>query len=355
MRLNNTCNFMKSKECNQDFDAWAICVGLEDRRCLIHSGQVNEDTYFDVASMGKVLVTSTLILQLVQQGKLALTDRLDRFFPDAPEDKRHITVQQLLTHSSGIVRTSIPEEIGRQGRDAVAAHILRSALAYEPGTNYIYSCNGYILLGYLLELVYGMTLEEIFNQQLAKPLGLDRSKFSISVDEPNAAVCYRCENPGTMRFDDENIRSLGNTAGSGGQFWSVGNLETFVKAVMNRDERLYAGEIFDLAEQDYTPNFQEGRGLGYLMVDERYVQTGKLFPAGSFGHCGHTGMSIFLNRKLGLYVIIATNATRFANKRNHFKGYDYGDIMKMREDIHNEILKDLLTQGLLQGGHSHEI
>ena len=78
-----------------------------------------------------------------------------------------------------------------------------------------------------------------------------------------------------------------------------------------------------------------------MVVNENYKQTGKLFPVGSFGHCGHSGQSFFINREKNLYVIILTNATRFLNMKNNFKGYDYGEIMKMREEIHNAIADDL--------------
>ena len=76
-------------------------------------------------------------------------------------------------------------------------------------------------------------------------------------------------------------------------------------------------------------------------------QTGKLFPIGSCGHCGHTGTSLFFNRKENLYVIILTNATRFANMKNDFKGYDYKKKKKMRENLHNAVYSDLSEQGLL--------
>lgn len=82
----------------------------------------------------------------------------------------------------------------------------------------------------------------------------------------------------------------------------------------------------------------EGRGLGWLIVDGKYNQTGKLFPIGS---CGHTGSSLFFNRKENLYVIILTDAARFANMKNSFKGYDYGVIEKMRENLHNAVYSDL--------------
>ena len=83
------------------------------------------------------------------------------------------------------------------------------------------------------------------------------------------------------------------------------------------------------------------------MVDARYSQTGKLFPDGSFGHCGHTGTSFFINREKRMYAVILTNATRCLNRKGGFHGYDYGIVMKMREDIHNAIAGDLSAQGLL--------
>ena len=149
--------------------------------------------------------------------------------------------------------------------------------AYSEHEGQAYSCNGLILLGYILGKIYNKLLEEIFEEQLKNPLG-------YSGDE----------------------------------------------------QKLYAKEIYDLAEKDYTPDFAEGRGLGWLYVDERYPQTGKLFD-----RCGHTGCSIFFSRKKNMYAIVLTNATRHLNMKNEFNGYDYNLICKMREEIHNEIYRDL--------------
>ena len=112
---------------------------------------------------------------------------------------------------------------------------------------------------------------------------------------------------------------------------------------MQKSGKLYPKEIFDLAERDCTGGVGEPWGLGWLIVDENYHQTGKLFQPGSFGHCGHTGTSMFMNRNKGLYAVVLTNATRFLNMRSDFKGYDYGEIMKMREEIHNAVYCDLYS------------
>lgn len=347
MNLNYTKQLLKEKLNNNDFDSYAIKVFINGRKEVMTSENVNMDTYFDVASMGKVLVTSTLILKAIGEKKLNLTDTLDSFFETVPEDKKDITLHQLLTHTSGIVRIPIPNRVADCGKDKIAELILDTPLAFKPGSDYVYSCNGYILLGFILEKLYGMPLDVIYRETTVKTLDLTRSRFKIALDEKNAAICYRCKDVGKIPCDDENVYTMGGVAGSGGSFSSLNDIDKFIKAILEKDNRLYKEELFDLAERDYTPEFAEGRGLGYLIVNEKYHQTGELFPTGSFGHCGHCGQSFFINRDMNMYVIILTNATRFASMKNDFKWYDYGVIMKMREELHNEIYKDLKSENLL--------
>jgi CubicO group peptidase (beta-lactamase class C family) len=83
----------------------------------------------------------------------------------------------------------------------------------------------------------------------------------------------------------------------------------------------------------------EARGLGYLYVGDRYSQTGGLFPTGSIGHCGHTGQSIFVDPKSGLYVIVLSDAT-VSTIRKYGKE-NYNEVMQMRHDIHAAIKADL--------------
>lgn len=344
MNLLNTEELLKQKLKNNDFDSYAVLVHYGDNEELLTSDNVNEYTYFDIASMGKVLITSTLALQAISRGKLSLDNTISDFFKNAPDDKRNITIKQLLTHTSGIIRHPITKQAAEKGNDGIAEEMLSHPLAYAPDTDYIYSCNGMILLGFILEKIYNKSLEEIYNENIAKPLELKRTAFEIGLDEENAAVCYRCprtQAPYVGRFDDENVSIMGKTAGSGGQQSCIYDIQRFINAVLAKDELLYQKEFFELAEQNYTPAFSEGRGLGYLVVNEKYRQTGELFPVGSFGHCGHTGQCFFINREKNLYVIILTNATRFFNMNNDFKGYDYGEIMKLREEIHNAIADDL--------------
>lgn len=343
MRLSITERLMREKAEREEFDSYAVYVKSGDRTCCLFSDNVNGDTYFDIASCGKILVTTPLVLQAVTQGRLSLDTTLAELFRPVPEDKRQITVRQLLSHTSGIVR----HQYTGRGKEQIREEILNRPLAFAPGTNEQYSCSGMVLLGFALEGIYGEPLEMLFERNLKKPLGYTRSKFNIAKDEENAAVCYRYESAEGLPtpWDDENIRVLGTSAGSGGQFFTLSDIILYTNAVLNRDERLYAGALFDLAEARHSPDCAAvSRGLGWLYVDEAYKQTGKLFPVGSFGHCGHSGQSIFFNREKELCVVILTNATRFLNKRSNYRGYDYSVICQMREQIHNAICQDLSGQ-----------
>lgn len=206
----------------------------------------------------------------------------------------------------------------------------------------LYSCNAFILLGFILEKIYKMPLDELFYAYTKKTLGLTRSKFNIATDEENAAISYRRCDVGEYRVDDENVYNMRGIAGSGAQFFTLGDMVCFSDAIMAKDERLYPKEIYDLAEKSHTADLgEDANGLGWLVVDERYKQTGKLFTNGSFGHCGHTGTSFFFDRKQEMYVVILTNATRCSWVNHNFETEDYFTICKMRENIHNMIAIDL--------------
>lgn len=347
MLLANTQELMQRKLDQQAFDTYAVLVSISGQKKMFFSKNANGDTLFDIASCGKILHTAPLILQAADENKLSLDSTLADFFDNVPEDKKPVTIKHLLTHTSGIIRIPLPKEICAQGIDATAEYIMANPLAYPIGSNYIYSCNGMILLGYILEKLYGTTLDVLFEERLKKPLGMTRSCFQIAVDEPNAAVCYTRRDVGALRFDDANVLSMGRVGGSGGSFFSLNDIYKYAKAVMSKSEVLFSSSFHDLSEINYTPDYSEGRGLGYLVVDEAYPQTGELFPIGSFGHCGHTGQSMFFNRELDLYVVILSNATRFSAMKQNFVHDDYETVMAMRAEIHNEIKRDLIAEGFL--------
>ena len=273
-----------------------------------------------------------------------------------PEDKKKIAIKNLMTHTSGLLRRPYPEKLGLRGREGVAEFILSNPLAYETGTHYAYCCDGIMLLGMIVEKIFGMPLEETLEKYVKNPLGMTRSKYHIAMDEENAVLCNHRADLGGLIYDDNNVRELcGIPAGNGGIFVTAGDLQKFVKAIIAKDERLYKKEMYDLAEQNYTAGLEvldekrsiENHGLGFVYVNESCAQARDLFPEGSIGHCGWSGQSFWLNREKELYVILLTNSMRYQNLYKNLRGVDRDNaVHQMRIDIHRAIKKDLEEYGL---------
>jgi hypothetical protein len=162
MELKNTLLEIQNQLDKHAFGKYAILVGYGDREWQYMSEGVDLDSYFDAASVGKVFPTSALALHAISEGLLSLYDTLEKYFPNVTEDKKNITVKNLMTHTSGMLRRQYPEKLGLRGREGVAEFIFSNPLAYETGTHYAYCCDGIMLLGFIVEKVFGMTLEEAF-------------------------------------------------------------------------------------------------------------------------------------------------------------------------------------------------
>ena len=162
MHLAGTTALMEDMRSRDFLDSYAVLVHHPEGEALITSPDVNQDTWFDIASMGKVLITAPLILKAIGEGKAALNNTLPQFFANVPSDKERITLKDLLTHTSGIVRFEFPKECVNETHDQLAARILARPLAYPTGTDYVYSCHGYILLGFIAEKIWGNTLDTVF-------------------------------------------------------------------------------------------------------------------------------------------------------------------------------------------------
>ena len=135
--------------------------------------------------------------------------------------------------------------------------------------------------------------------------------------------------------NDYNCRFLGGVAGNAGLFSNLSNVTNFVQFMLNKGKPLISKETFDLAARNYTAGLSESRGLGFLYVDGRYKQTGNLFADGAIGHCGHTGQSVFVDHRTGLYAIILSDATVSTVKKYGCEHYD--EVMALRACVHSAI------------------
>lgn len=315
----------------------AVKVGKNERVLFEDYRSVNtvidEKTLFDMASVTKILATTSLCLIALDKGFLSLDDKLSKFFEYAKDNR---TVFNLLTHTIGIGHKALNKHGNTY--DNIAGYILKIPCDIPVGSNVLYSCPGFIVLGNILEKVFEKPLDILFDEFVCKPLGMDSTCFcpqnkenivNSNLDETKVGI-----------VNDYNCQFLGGIAGNAGVFSNMKDMTIYAQHLLQKGTPIISEKIFEKAIQNYTTGMDESRGLGYLYVDERYSQTGKLFPVGSIGHCGHTGQSVFVDHQSGLYVIILSDATISTVEK--YGKENYNEVMQMRADIHNAIKLDLL-------------
>lgn len=295
---------------------------------------IDDNTLFDMASVSKMLCTTTLSLIALDKGLISLDDKVTKYF-DVPD--KGITVKNLLTHTIGIGHK--PLNLPQVNYQNVAEYILNIPSDIPVGSDVLYSCPGFIVMGKILEKVFGDRLDRIFEAYVTKPLGMNKTCY-LPLRQENM-VNANIEEKDKGRVNDYNCQFLGGVAGNAGVFSNTSDLTKFVKMLLSGGEPLFSKEILEKAAQNYTENMSQARGFGFVYVDEKYPQTGKLMPIGSVGHGGWTGQSVFVDLKSGLYAIILTDSTLSAMKK--FGGSDPEKIKKIRENLHNAIKKDLET------------
>ena len=316
----------------------AVKAGKADETlmtCRLSSdGKIDDYTLFDMASVTKILATTSLCLIAIDRGLIHLSDKASDFFAFSA-DKPDMSVYNLLTHTMGIGHKPLnkPENNG----DNIASYILGIPSDVKIGSEVLYSCPGFILLGKILEKVFGQPLDALFLEHVCRPLNMHDTRFR-PVNQTNI-VNSNIEKNEAGLVNDYNCRHLGGVAGNAGVFSNIHDLTLYARMLLSNGSPIISEKTFKKAVCNYTPGMSESRGLGFLYVDGRYAQTGSLFPVGSFGHCGHTGQSLFVDPESGLYVIILSDATITTQKK--YGEENYREVMEMRAAIHNAIKLDL--------------
>ncbi len=310
----------------------AVRVGKrDDVICDVFRGDVCETTLFDMASVTKIMATTSLALIALDKGLLQLNDPVAKFYPT----DKSLSVKNLLTHTVGIGHKALNKEGNTY--ENIAEKILDIPSDIPIGTDVLYSCPGFILLGKILEKIFGETLNKCFDKLVAKPLGLNNTSF-LPMDTSNAVNSNLNEDKRGI-VNDYNCQFLGGVAGHAGLFSNISDITKYVNFLQNKGHPLINEQTFLNASQNHTSGMSESRGLGFLYVDERYVQTGSLFQKGAIGHCGHTGQSVFVDYRSGLYAIILSDAT-VSTVRKYGKEH-YNEVMDMRSRIHAAIKQDM--------------
>lgn len=275
---------------------------------------VTADTLYDLASLTKVVATTTMAMILVDEGKLDLDQPVQRFLPGFQgPGKEAVTVRHLLTHSSGLDATA-PLYKERRGKTAFVERIETMDLAYPPGSRSLYSDLGIILLGEILEKVSGQPLEAFARERVFAPLAMRHTMFRPPA-ELRPQIAPTEFDPWRSRLvqgevHDENAYAMGGVAPHAGLFSTAGDLARFAQMLLNGGvldgRRIVSRQTVELfTRKAGIPD--SDRAIGWDTKSAEGSSAGTLFSPRSFGHTGFTGTSIWIDPARRLYVILLTN------------------------------------------------
>lgn len=269
---------------------------------------VDEHTRYDMASLSKVLGPTMIALRALEDGQLRLTDTVSDFFPDAPEDKRDITVFMLMTHTGGFHPSFRLDHLLTDPAQT-ADCILRHPLEGKPGTQVAYSCMGYILLAKMLEKKFGSPLDVLARERVFRPLGMTETGYCPE----KSAVCAATEvDPETGKpwigiVHDENARFQGGVSGNAGVFMPLCDGIRFAQMLARMGDGYLKKETMEKAICNYTPGQDAHRGLGFQVAGTPDCFFSNQVPSRCFGHTGFTGTSLLVEPGSGFWVLLLTN------------------------------------------------
>jgi len=292
-----------------------------------NGASVDRKTRFDMASLTKILAPTMIALQAIEAGDLTLWDTLGMFFPETPQDKCGITIRQLMSHSAGFEPSFLLSEEAESPEDALRA-LLTHPLAYMPGTDVRYSCMGYIMLGWLLERIYGQPLNVLAQKRVFDPLGMSGTGYcpnggNIAATEVDKQTGRAWQ--GTVH--DENARFLRGISANAGVFSNIDDMIRFAEMLAQGGCGLISPATLRTAVRCHARTDEIRRGLGFHLAGTPMNYMGDLMPESSFGHTGFTGTSLAVDPETGFYFILLSN--RVHPTRENLK------LMRLRRTMHN--------------------
>lgn len=295
------------------------------------------DTIFDLASITKIVATTTSVLRLVGEGKIGIDDRLVTYIPEFGTDglKNDVTIRNLLSHSSGFAGWRSPYTSGT-GIDHYIADLAASQPEVAPNSRVEYSCLGFIMLGEIVRRVSGLPLNAYAARYVFEPLDMADTMYLPSTEVRNRIAATEIGNdyekptagaPPVDGWREYMLRGevhdgnawygLHGISGNAGVFGTASDLLRYANMWLNGGElngvRILPEEIVREAIREQTglsaPN--ERRGLGWQMVPhpetEETIASGRGLSPRAYGHTGFTGTSIWIDPDRDLVSILLTN------------------------------------------------
>ena len=316
------------------FPGAVLAVGHPSRLAILPVGKLSyaetaapttAETIYDIASLTKVVATTTMAMILADRGRLPLDRPVAAFLPDfvPPYDnaedplwaaRGEVTVRHLLAHTSGLPAY---EKFFLRARRR--EHVLEEAVALPleepPGARTAYSDVGFILLGEILERVAREPLDTFSQREIFEPLNMRSTGFNPPAELRSRIAPTEQDDVFRKRLlcgevEDENAWVMGGVAGHAGLFSTVGDLAAFCQWMLNQGAVGGKQLIPAATIREFTtacPAKQGApRGLGWDKPSEP-PSSGRHFSAASYGHLGYTGTSMWIDPERQLFVVLLTN------------------------------------------------
>lgn len=302
---------------------------------------MTEDTIFDLASVSKVLGTTSAVMLCVERGLIGVDDLVSQHIPEFTGDGREkVTIRHLLLHSSGLPLNPEPKLPFSRNQDEAVARACRTPLLSEPGKEFAYSNATMIVLAGVVERVTGRSLDEFCTTEIFRPLGMENTLYRPSGDRLKRVS--PSSSPARGLVDDVQARDMGGVAGHCSLFSTGPDLARFARMMLKRGEldgvRVFRPETVKQMTRVQSPpdlispdadGLPVRRGLGWD-IDTPYRQAphdyslarGSVFPIGSYGHVGWTGQYVWIDPFSQTFVVFLCNR--------------YGDLKKdTRMDVYH--------------------
>src|SRR3954471_16589249 len=281
-----------------------------------------EETIYDLASLTKVVGTTSAVMILFDEGKIRLDDYVVKYLPEFTGGGRElVTIRLLLEHRSGLPAGRDLWRIAHTAEEARAA-VLQTPLIGAPGQYYEYSDLGADVLGFMVESVTGQRLDQFLDARVFTPLGMTDTHFRpdaslrgrIAPTELNPPRGY----PLRGEVHDENAYALGGVAGHAGLFSTASDLAVFAQMLLNGGSYNGTRIVADSTVKLFTRRAAGTRALGWDTCGGKGSCGTYLSPT-AYGHTGFTGTSLWIDPDREMFVVLLTNRVHAARARRPAK------------------------------------
>jgi serine-type D-Ala-D-Ala carboxypeptidase len=283
---------------------------------------VAERTIYDLASLTKVVGTTTAVMILYDEGKLRLDDQVVKYIPEfAGGGKEQITIRMLLEHRSGLPAGRDLWRMAQTPEEA-RADVISTPLFAAPGQYIEYSDLGADMLGFVVEAVSGQKLDQFLDERVFTPLGMTDTHFRPDVSLRGRIAPTELTPPRGYplrgEVHDENAYALGGVAGHAGLFSTASDLAVFAQMLLNGGTYNGTRIVADSTVKLFTRRAAGTRALGWDTCGG-HGSCGKYLGANAYGHTGFTGTSLWIDPDREMFVVLLTNRVHAARARRPAK------------------------------------